>query len=84
MLLNMRLLSAFCLHAYAFSSPKDRFFGHARRLECLPKRRRKEKIEIKQLNFECLFSILLLIDLLIEKNDFDTFEKIPVSRTLDL
>ena len=78
MLLNMRLLSAFCLHAYAFSSPKDRFFGHARRLERLPKRRRKEKIEIKQLNFECLFSILLLIDLLIEKMILTHLRKFPL------
>ena len=66
------------LHAYAFSSPKDRFFGHARRLEGLPKRRRKEKIEIKQLNFECLFSILLLIDLLIEKMILTHLRKFPL------
>ncbi len=39
--------------AYAFSGPKDRFFGHARRLETTretsKKKKEKEKIETKQI-----------------------------------
>ena len=48
--------------AYAFSGPKDRFFGHARRLETTretSKKKKKEKIETKQIFWDIFDSLFV-------------------------